>query len=397
MVDVQHPTDSGPRILIVRLSAIGDIIHGLPVADFLKRALPGAEITWLTERLGVELLQGNAAIDRMMVFPKKDWLAQVKSGQLLRTAGDARQFAKNLQSLKFHAAIDLQGLFKSSFLAFTSGAPLRFGFKGTREGAQNFLTHAVKPSGDYFGNDRHIVDLNLDIAQAAARKLAENFESDKLFLEQFAAVSTKDGTYIYDPDKVTFPLPAPPVETAQKVEALIKKGSASSDAGQHKVVAIIPGTTWATKIWQPDRWRQLADALCAQTGCRIVIVGGPGEQQTNREIAEELSRAYPERIVDLTGQTSLLDLVALFQTTDLTIGGDTGPLHLAAATGHGQVAGIFGSTPERRNGPYGKHCRTICLTLPCQPCFEKKCPLGTIACLVDLSPQQVLSEVAGLL
>jgi len=115
--------------------------------------------------------------------------------------------------------------------------------------------------------------------------------------------------------------------------------------------------------------------------------------QSNQVIEKDLLSGTIGRVANLTGRTSILDLIALFKMADLVIGADTGPLHIAAATGKPKVVGIFGSTPDKRNGPYGQQCRTIALALSCQPCFTKICPLGTTACLKDMSDQYVFDRL----
>jgi ADP-heptose:LPS heptosyltransferase len=137
----------------------------------------------------------------------------------------------------------------------------------------------------------------------------------------------------------------------------------------------------------------LARNLLDRTSYKILIIGGPTDVHDNQVIENELGTSTTGRVANLTGKTSLLDLIALFNVVDLVIGADTGPLHIAAATGKPKVVGIFGSTPAQRNGPYGEQCRAIFLGLSCQPCFEKTCPLGTTACLKDMSHQYVFDKL----
>jgi len=160
---------------------------------------------------------------------------------------------------------------------------------------------------------------------------------------------------------------------------------------------LVPGTTWDSKIWPLEHWVRLSEKLIDQLGFRLILVGGKSEVVTNSKLANELKQSGRGSILDLTGQTTLPELQALFLRSDLVVGADTGPLHLAAATQTPKVVGVYGSTPARRNGPYGEHCLTIFMGLACQPCFEQICPLGTKACLIDLTPDYVFERLCDFL
>lgn len=469
------------KILIVRLSALGDVIHGLPVAARLKQAIPGVELTWLVENAAKDVLVNNPAVDRVLVFPKKEWKQKLKTvNGLLGLPSTASKFAKELKSFHFDAVIDLQGLLKSALLAVASGAPRRFGFKTGREGADWFLTDKLDP-GDYFAADTHVVDLNLRLADLVIANLkpsdksiprstssagppqsatffnpvafkdegspehnqhtstANGLDPKDSLVTTNGSTTSPDGTigglpdsgagatsigspdvqpletqspkppiqqisgdsgstpagaqpksYSYIYDAISFPLPAPSSESIAKAEALVKRSLSDSS----RMVALIPGTTWESKVWPIDRWADLAKLLGQARRTQFVLIGGPSEIKTNEELSHMISNGTTGGVVhNLTGNTTILDLVALFAKVHLVIGADTGPLHLAAAVGSAPVLAVHGSTPTTRNGPYGRLCGTAALDLECQPCFKKICPLGTTACLRDLSPA-VVAEAA---
>ena len=171
----------------------------------------------------------------------------------------------------------------------------------------------------------------------------------------------------------------------------------SAGASPAGTVILIPGTTWESKIWPLEHWLGLSEKLIDQLQSKLILVGGKSEVSTNAKLADQLRRSGRKNVVDLTGQTSLLELQALFLQSDLVVGADTGPLHLAAATNHPKVVGVYGSTPAGRNGPYGDKCLTVFLGLACQPCFEKVCPLGTKACLIDMTPDYVFQRLCEFL
>lgn len=385
------------RILIVKLSAIGDVIHCLPLAARLKDALPGVVIDWLVEAPGAPLLQNNPGIDQVYVLPKKDWLRKAKGGQP-SVVQEVLQFMGRLRANKYDGAIDAQGLFKSAFLARMSGAPKVFGFKGTREMAPLLATHSLDV-GDYFAPGRHVVDLNLQLADFVASTMTG------------ASLEQKHHTH------VCFPLPAPTPEAFAKIDSLIsgvpgaKHGDTTAsadinaDLDKSPVVAVIPGTTWDTKIWQDTYWSRLIERLCAELSARVIILGGPADREKNQHIyrmAKSNAQSEIKCLSDITGETNLIELVALYKNCDLVIGADTGPLHLACATGHPAVLAVHGASPWGRNGPKGPtgselYLGSAHLNLSCQPCFSKRCRLGTIECLKDLPVEEVFQKAKGLL
>jgi len=361
-------------ILLIRLSALGDVVHGLPVAAFLKETIPGARITWLVEPPAAPLVLNNPAVDQVIVFPKKKWQSGLANPTLwYETASGVAGFHKTLQQSGFTAALDLQGLLKSALLAVASGAPRRFGFRGTREGADRLLTDAIDV-GDYFGYGQHVISLNLKLAHQMCHRLGYAPEKPPELGSQHPAV---------------FPLPAPPQESLDRVEnwlAVVRP--------EAPLAVLIPGTTWNTKIWPREKWAELAIKLATEDGYRLAVIGGPAETLTNAYIESEFGmRATAGGFINLTEKTSLLDLIALFKRTNLVVGADTGPMHLATAVGGVPVVGVYGSTPPGRNGPFGPQTRAVALGLTCQPCHQKRCPLGTIACLKDLPAEQVHAEI----
>lgn len=468
------------RVLLIRLSALGDVVHTLPAAALLRKQLPNAKLTWIVEAPFVELLENNPVIDDVIVFPKKLLAKELKNPLCwMSPSSELQKFATELKRREFTVAIDFQGLFKSGVIAFLSGAPVRIGFSEGRELSPLLMTHKLS-GADYFSDDTHVVDHNLDLAEFYLRIAGDTSAS---------AVSNEENK-----DSVSFSLPAPDAKGFALVtdllysEAAIKSHVASSDVGlidrvssstkrtdatsQEKsrsngatgldqanraqtdqssgatgsvkpnvppdatgsvnlrasrvisqppvapqtaelirkskregetVIVLIPGTTWITKIWPKENWAQLVSQLVRLPDVRIVLVGGPSEVEMNRYIYDSVSNRMPSEfgnsthLLDLTGKTRLKDLIALFMVSDIVVGADTGPLHMAAATGIPRVLGIFGSTPWKRNGPLGLDTSVVALDLSCQPCFEKICPLGTLACLKDLSVESVYAQVRKIL
>ncbi len=360
-----------PEILIIRLSALGDVIHTLPVAAAIKRYLPESRITWLVEKMSAPLLFNNPAVDRVIVFPGKTLLPSLMATPPSVTPlNSLRQFWQELKSENYDIAIDAQGLFKSAFLGWLSGAKIRIGFANTREWADKFLTHPVDV-GDFFAHDRHITDSYKQVALRSLALIDQNF--------------TRQTTINPFPE---FPLPVVPDNVRQKVQTWLNTLTGENEKAP--VAVLIPGTTWATKIWPINKWQELSHLLIEHNGYKVILCGGISEILINKQLEEP-------GVLNLTGQTNLLELIALFKQVQLVIGGDTGPLHLADAVGKAKIIGIFGSTPWKRNGPIGATAHSIALNLDCQPCFAKTCRLKTIACLNDLSAEHVYQEISEFL
>jgi len=394
------------EILIIRLSALGDVVHTLPVAAAIKRYVPDAKVTWLVQSLAAPLLKDNPAVDNLVIFPGKSvlpgsvasppvvnsifkrclgFLRRLNARQDARLADGSsptlahsnslsslklmHQFWQEFKSRKYDIAIDAQGLLKSGFLCWLSGAKKRIGFANTREWADKFLTHPVDV-GDYFGHDIHIIDLNL-----------------KLIIKLFDVLGSNVPTTWLN---AQFPLPAVPEDTKERVQSWL---TTSGQPKERLNIILIPGTTWDTKIWPLEQWEELGRLLLENNNCQLIVCGGKAEITTNKKLEKHLLASGRQNIINLTGKTNLLDLIALFEQAQIVIGADSGPMHLACAVGKSKVIGIYGATPWKRNGPYGKNGHAIALNLDCQPCFEKKCPLHTLACLKDLSAEKVEQEI----
>lgn len=361
------------EILIIRTSALGDVVHCLPAAQLIKELLPEARITWLVKPAWASLLIGNPAVDDVIIVPGGFRRLQVAAPKNLWQA---------LRKKQFDAVINFQPVLSAALCAAISGADRRFGFRFERQtrrsgsvlnGAYWLMTDALDV-GKYLDHKVHVIDLNLRLAEHACQSLRPSSNS-----------SLSPGW------SGVFPLPAASDSSRHRIEALIDTHFAGA---KDRVCVLIPGTTWDTKIWPADYWSGLG-RLLREAGVPLVLVGGEGEVEVNRGI-EMAIRAGTEGgagLLNLTGETTLMDLVALFSACQVVIGGDTGPLHLAVAVGKSKVLGVYGSTPPGRNGPYGANSRTVSLNLQCQPCFETFCHLGTIACLKDLSVDRVYDEL----
>jgi heptosyltransferase-1 len=341
------------RILIIKPSSLGDIVHGLPVLAALRKACPQAHIAWLAGTSFAALLAVHPLIDEVISFDRQRYGRMLQSPQIL---ADFVRFVAALRHQHFDLVIDLQGLVRSGFLAWASGAAERVGFADARELAPLFYTRRVRCPASAV----HAVDRNMQIA---------------------AALGVRPGV----PE---FPLYAPPHE----VEAARELLAAVAGREPHEFVAVLPGARWPSKLWPAAHFADLVERLATEGYPPCVLLGAPSDAGIARHI---LARCKAEA-VNLVGRTSLPQLVALLDLSRFVICLDSGPMHIAAALNKPLVA-LFGPTDPRRTGPYSPHARVVSMPLPCAPCYRVTCPLGHHACLETLAAERVLLQVRELL
>lgn len=288
------------RILIVRLSAIGDVLHGLPVLNAIRDALPDAEISWVVEGRTGDLLRGHPALTHLVNVPR-GWLKSPREVLSLRG---------KLRALRPEIAIDLQGLTKSAVAAWLSGAKRRIGFGGVdgRELSPWLNRERVLPT------KAHVIDRNLELLAPL-------------------------GIW---PKEIKFALPESAADGATADQIVKSHGCASGFA------VINPGAGWPSKLWPPDRFGQVARHLGQVRSFPSLVVWAGAQEKAWAETIVANSAGHAR----LAPSTSLTELAALTRRATLFVGSDTGPLHLAVAVGTPCV-GLFGPMPAERNGPYG--------------------------------------------
>ena len=296
-----------PRILVLRLGSLGDIVHALPAVASLRDTFPQARIDWLVEARWAELVELNPDLSNVLTVDTRAWRRAPLSPGTWRGIGALR---RRLREAGYEAAIDFQGLYKSAVLARLSGAGKRIGFaKGPAKeaGAAQFYTDAILPPPGM-----HVIEMNRALARAAG------------------AGETP----------VRFPLPTS-AEDEAKVEEMLRSHHLT------EFLVLSPGGGWGSKCWPVERYAALHNALARERGWRTVLNAGPGEE---RLVSEFEAQARVTKPVHLT--LTLRQLAALLKRAKALVSGDTGPLHLAAALGT-PVVGLYGPTDPVRNGPYG--------------------------------------------
>lgn len=335
------------NILIVKLSAIGDVIHALPVAHALKQCYPEARITWVVEKPAYDLLTNNPDIDEIIIFDKPKFKS---IGGLLRHGPG---FAKELKQHKFDLSIDLQGLFKSGMISWLSGARERLVYCNAREGS-DFL--GKKVCGSFA--DGHVVNRYLDVARSLGCQV----------------------------DAPVFPIKI--TEKEAGLALAIAKHSGLDVQNSYVILAI--GANWPNKCWPVSRFAELADRLY-EDGVIPVVIGGAKEITSFAEM-QAMMRIPP---VNLIGKTTLKQLAYLIRRSKAFVGGDTGPMHLAAATGAPVVA-LYGPTDTNRNGPFGSGHKSIMIDRDCAGCWQRQCP-KSMDCLAQISVVEVYNSLQAIL
>jgi lipopolysaccharide heptosyltransferase I len=327
---------AGRRILVVKLSSLGDLFHALPAVRRLKTGL-GVTVDWVTQNEYAELVECFTDVERVIRFPRRGWGSGWKA------------FWRDLRREEYAGVIDFQGLLKSAGITRLARTGYRLGPSFQREGAGWFYTEMAGPAN----RTRHAVDECLD----AVRRLG---------------------------------LADTPVEFPVRFPSIPVGG------GGRPRVALVPLSRWPSKNWPVESYGRLARQLQDRLGAMIYLMGGPGVEETAAcgVIATQL---VADRVMNLAGRTRLVEMGGWLQGMDLVIGNDSGPLHMAAATGT-PVLALFGPTDPVRSGPYGGGHRVLAPPEGvCRGCRQRICRRHDGACLAAVTVERVLESAESML
>jgi lipopolysaccharide heptosyltransferase I len=340
-------------ILIVKLSAVGDVVHTLPALNALRKQFPSARIGWAVQKGAHNLLEFHPQLDRLIVLPRK-----LKTSEGRISLSELRSMIREDDG--WEVAIDFQGLTKSGIAACLSGAPVRIGLgnKWSRELNWLFINHKVSPEA------QPVIQMNLGL------------------LAPLMPV----------PDEAIAIL-----HSSEEDEVPILQWSQTRKPS--KYIVIDPFAGWPTKLWKDDYWVQLACFAGKESGLPVLVIYGPGEKERAAEIVDKMRAAGADP--ELAPETTLRQLTILLRRFAAAfIGADTGPMHMAAALGIPTVA-IFGPSDSRRNAPTFSNARFRVLqdfSMPCSGTFTRHCryhePGG---CMDSITPTQVFKALIELL
>lgn len=343
------------KVLVIKVSALGDIVHALPVLAHLHAAMPAATVDWLVESSFAPLLEGHPLIHRVIRLDTRGWRAAGMAHAVKGSLGVIGQ----LRRAQYDVVLDLQGNSKSGLFTLCSGAPQRFGFDRdqVREWPNLMATNRKVPVPPVH---HHITSRYLQIAQAAFPGASEVPLSGPLPVQTGAAQSV-----------------------ARQLDVLgLRRG---------EFLVAHYGTTWDTKLWPLEQWVELVKTLVLDYGKPLVLTWGNDKEL---RAAECMAAACRGRAV-IWPRGTLPELVALLADARLVIGADTGPVHIAAAVGTSTVS-IFRVTDSHRNGPPGDRHVRLQAPMDCSPCLRKSCDLDQ-ACGQSITVADVLGAVDAVL
>jgi heptosyltransferase I len=343
------------RILIVKLSAVGDVVHALPVLNALRTQLPDAYIGWAVHPGAANLLEGHPQLDELIVLPRR-----------LPQYGGLTGFRNIVGSLKgkrggWDAGIDLQGLTKSAIVTRLSGAKKRIGFAGkpSRELNGLFMNRRIQPQSD------SVIQMNMELLSGL--------------------------------DLIPDTPPEAVLHTTADDDSRIDDWARTAAVAGIRFVVLDAFAGWSSKLWPDESWIETAGLLHQQHGLRPLLFHGPGE----RDHAEALGARMPATVgAAVAPDTTLRQYISLLRKhARLVIAADTGPMHIAAALGIPTVA-LFGPSDSRRNAPTFSNARYRALqdfTQPCSGTFTRLCKFHKPGdCMVTLRPDHVADAVQQL-
>jgi len=335
------------KILILKPSSLGDVIHALPVLRLLKLHHRDAEIFWWIDSALAPLIEGDPDLAGIVRFERKRWGKPRHWPEMLRSI-------RWLRAQNFDLVIDLQCLARSAIFAWLARGELLVGLDEVREGARAFYDIAVPRKSFH----THAVDWYLSVLPVLNVPVHKNFEWLPERAEIAAAVKSKW-----------------PMDGA-------------------RWIALQPGARWDNKRWPVEHFCELVRMVVKNhSDVRFAVLGG----RDDHALGEAISQAGPARILNLCGATSLPEMIEFLRRCDLLVTNDTGPMHVAAALGKPLIA-LFGPTAPERTGPYGQLQNVLRLDLPCAPCLKSDCHYEKpLECLRGLSPALVSQRVSAIL
>jgi heptosyltransferase I len=347
---------SSPRILIIKMSSIGDVVHALPALATLRNRYPKADIAWVVEEKSYDILVNNLYLNQVILFDRKKIVKLFKSGHWLQGWTELRKLRKKLTSPRFDISIDLQGLARSAIIVFLARAKQRIGCYGMRELSNLFSTPPKS------GNpNAHAVDRSLQVIQS----LDKNIETILEFPIAIAEPEIRFADEFWNQNQVS-----------------------DSDT----IIGINLGASHPLKLWPQDKFIALIDQLQQENKFRVILFGASADTA----FADRICIALKTQPINAVGKTTLRQLAVLAKRCAVFVSGDTGSLHIAAAVGTPVVA-LFGPDDPNKTGPYTDKKIIIWKELECSPCSNIKTCDHAQDCMQKITTDEVITAITALL
>ncbi len=357
-------TNKPKKILLVRFSALGDVIQTLPILTMLRDGFPDAKIGWAIDTELAPAIEGHPALDYVHRCSRRSWSKALKSPTAWAQVNrEFRAFVDEVRDVGYDVAVDAQGLFKTALLPYMAGIKRRIGYRHGREFSSMFYTERYLERDEYFdpmvSHLQHMAELAHSIGAGEVRQTIE-----------------------------------PPVvsEASRRTVAELLNGAFASDA---PIVAIAPATQWVSKQWPLEHWSALLRRILEETGLNIIVQGSANDARVGQQVLAGVSQAQLEgRLCNLFGKLPIPEMYALYERVHAAVGSDSAPLHVAGAMRVPVLIGIYGPTSYRRTPPIGSpHIKLFSTELSCQPCHKRICPLGTTECMHRIGPAEVFQAL----
>ena len=363
------------KILLIKLSAVGDVVHTIPVLNKLRRRYPSARIDWLVTPAIAELLRHNPAISNVIEFTREDWSRPWTLTPFVNYA----RLAAGLRAKAYDLVVDMHGQFRTAVFTLASGAPVRIGFDRPRAGVwdaspRKFSAEARKHAwqgareGSWLAYTHHIPVPTLDLHA----------------VDRYLGVGPILGLEAEPPD-FSFPIPQ---AAGASVDALLRQHGIAGAP----LVTMAPGTIWETKHWGSEKFAEVARHFLRH-GFAVMLIGSRRE----RDVCEEVARLAPGA-VDIAGETTLTELAALIRRSTISVTNNSGPMHMAVALDR-PVVSIFGPTDPVWIGPYGRPGAALQAGVPCSPCLLRqlsRCRYGHV-CMENVTARAVIERMEHVL
>jgi heptosyltransferase-1 len=352
--------------LLVRFSALGDVIQTLPILSMLRDGFPDAKIGWAIDTGLAPAIEGHPALDYVHRCSRRSWSrALTNPTKWAQTYSEFQAFLGDIRSVGYDVAVDAQGLFKTALVPYLAGIKRRIGYRHGREFSSMFYTERFLERDEYFNPTvshlQHMAELAHSIGASEVRQTIE-------------------------PPRVT--------DAARGHVAELLTGAFSNDA---PIVAIAPATQWVSKMWPLEHWSALLRRILEETDLNLIVQGSAADATVGEQILHEFSPAQLKaRVCNLFGKLPIQEMYALYERVQVAVGSDSAPLHIAGAMRVPVLIGIYGPTGYRRTPPIGSpHIKLFSTEgeLLCQPCHKRICPLGTTECMKRISPGDVFRAV----